>query len=161
LKSSSVWSSFVQSRLVPAQYYRSLDDFENYLEHSNFLADINNERKSKNATYAENLAEVEKFVMIVFHDDKTVIPKESGWFTEVNVTSGSTTRLKDLPIYQEDWIGLKKLDEKGGLRFVSLPGEHMHIKEKDLKNLFEIYFGPAGKEFPEPMPERKPWKIDL
>jgi len=113
-----------------------LDDFENYLEHSNFLADINNERKTKNATYAQNLAEVEKFVMIVFHDDKTVIPKESGWFAEVNVTSGSTTKLKDLPIYQEDWIGLKKLDEKGGLRFVTLPGEHMHIKEKVLRNLF-------------------------
>ncbi|KIX04070.1 uncharacterized protein Z518_07623 [Rhinocladiella mackenziei CBS 650.93] len=162
LKSSTVWSDFVQSRLVPAQYYRDTNDFENYLKHSNFLADINNERNVKNSTYAENLAALEKLVMIVFHDDKTVIPKESGWFAEVNVTSDSVTKLRERPIYTEDWIGLKKLDEKGGLAFVTLPGEHMQLSEKDLSNLFGIYFGPADKVFQELGRDvTKQWKSDL
>ncbi|EXJ90710.1 palmitoyl-protein thioesterase [Capronia coronata CBS 617.96] len=147
LKSSTVWSDFIQSRLVPAQYYRDLNEYDKYLEHSNFLADINNERKVKNATYAENLAKLDKFVMIVFGDDRTVIPKDSGWFDEVNMTSNSVTKLRDRPIYKEDWIGLKKLDEKGALDFLTLAGEHMQLVDKDLMKLFKSYFGPAGKKF--------------
>ncbi|KAI1625927.1 palmitoyl-protein thioesterase [Exophiala viscosa] len=160
LKSSTVWSDFVQSRLVPAQYYRDTNDFENYLNHSNFLADINNERKVKNATYAQNIAALEKLVMVVFDEDRTVIPKESGWFAEVNLTSASVTQLKDRPIYMEDWIGLKKLDEKGGLDFLALPGEHMNFSDKDLKALFARYFGPSGRKFEKPSKEDG-WKLEL
>ncbi|KAL2414112.1 Palmitoyl-protein thioesterase 1 [Exophiala dermatitidis] len=159
LKSNTVWSDFIQSRLVPAQYYRDLNDYENYLKHSNFLADINNERELKNVTYAQNLAELEKFVMIVFRDDQTVIPKDSGWFDEVNMTSNSVTKLRDRPLYKEDWIGLKKLDEKGGLDFVALDGEHMQLVDKDLKRLFDTYLGPAGKRFDGT--EEGRWKPEL
>lgn len=159
LKSSTVWSDFVQSRLVPAQYYRDTNDFENYLEYSNFLADINNERGVKNTTYAENLAAMEKLVMVLFSDDTTVIPKQSEWFAEVNATSEKVTELRDRPIYKEDWIGLKKLDEKHGLDFVSVPGKHMELAGKDLTKLFATYFGPAGKKFPKS--PAAVWKSDL
>lgn len=147
LKSSTVWSDFAQSRLVPAQYYRPIDDYDNYLEHSNFLADINNERLLKNTTYADNLAALEKFVMVLFRADRTVIPKESGWFAEVNTTAATVTKLRDRPIYKDDWIGLKRLDEKNGLDFLAVDGEHMQLKTKDLEKLFGTYFGPFGKEF--------------
>jgi len=80
--------------------------------------------------------------MVVFEDDQTVIPKESGWFAQVNTTSGDVTELRDREIYKEDWIGLRTLDEKGGLRFETVEGEHMRLKEKDLKRLFGEYFGP-------------------
>ena len=142
LRGGRVWTDYVQERLVPAQYYRDPADLENYLEHSHWLADVNNERSVKNATYAKNLASLEKLVMVLFDDDKTVIPKESGWFAEVNVTSDSVTQLKERPIYKEDWIGLKKLDEKAGLVFEKVKGEHMQLGEKDLKRLFKKYFGP-------------------
>ncbi|RVX70982.1 hypothetical protein B0A52_06140 [Exophiala mesophila] len=162
LKSSSVWSDFVQSRLVPAQYYRDLNDFENYLAHSNFLADINNERDVKNASYAENLSQLEKFIMVVFNDDRTVIPKESGWFAEVNATSSTVTPLRERPIYKEDWIGLKKLDEKGALEFVTVQGEHMQLADNDLKKLFGEYFGTAGKKFEKSKTDdESEWKVDL
>lgn len=163
LKSSSVWSDFVQSRLVPAQYYRDIDDFDNYLTHSNFLADINNERALKNASYAENLSQLEKFIMVVFKDDRTVIPKESGWFAEVNVTSSTVTPLRERPIYKEDWIGLKKLDQKGALEFVTVQGEHMQLADKDLKKLFGEYFGTAGKKFENKskIGDENGWKVDL
>lgn len=142
LKSSTIWSNYVQSHLVPAQYYRNVKDYENYLEHSNFLADINNERQTKNETYKQNLEKLENFVMVLFEDDATVIPKESGWFAETNETSGVVTELRNRTIYKEDWIGLKKLDEKGALKFESVPGEHMRLRDKDLKRLFGTYFGP-------------------
>jgi palmitoyl-protein thioesterase len=149
LQSSTVWSSFIQSRLVPAQYYRPGGDMGNYLEYSNFLADINNERKVKNATYKENLAKLANFVMVIFKDDQTVIPRESGWFAEVNRTETDgekrVTRLQDRQIYEEDWIGLKQLDKKGGLVFEEVAGEHMQLKDKDLKRLFGKYFGPLSR----------------
>ena len=143
LRSGGVWSDYVQDRLVPAQYYRNPADLDNYLEHSHWLADINNERAVKNATYAKNLASLGKMVMVLFDGDETVIPKESGWFAEVNVTSEEVTALRNRTIYQEDWIGLKKLDEKGGLVFEKVKGGHMQLRDKDLKRLFGKYFGPA------------------
>ncbi|RMZ79330.1 hypothetical protein DV737_g3425, partial [Chaetothyriales sp. CBS 132003] len=153
LKSSTVWSDFVQSRLVPAQYYRNLNDYDNYLAHSNFLADINNEREVKNPQYAANLAALEHFVLLVFAQDLTVIPKESGWFAEVNVTKDEDgnskteiTNLFDRPIFRQDWIGLKQLHDKRGLHFGTLDGPHMNLKAADLKGLFAKYFGPQVKK---------------
>jgi palmitoyl-protein thioesterase len=143
---SGTWSSFVQSRLVPAQYFRNLDELDSYLESSNYLADINNERPLKNQTYKKNLSSLNKFVMFLFQDDKTVIPKETGWFAEVNTTSEHVTLLKDRPIYKEDWLGLRTLDERGGLIFETLSGEHMQISGKELKRVMKTYFGPATSD---------------
>jgi palmitoyl-protein thioesterase len=146
LMKGNVWSDYVQSHVVPAQYYRTLDDAtglpsDEYLEKSGFLADINNERVLKNASYAERIAALEKFVMVVFEEDTTVIPRESGWFAEVNGTSGVVTPLQERPIYLEDWIGLKALGEKDGLVFLGNPGDHMQLDEKVLKATFKEYFG--------------------
>jgi palmitoyl-protein thioesterase len=132
---------------VPAQYYRDLNPdtglpSEGYLECSNLLADINNERKEKNKTYAKNIASLTNLVLYTFGDDKTVIPKESEWFAEVNSTTEEVTQLKDRPLYKEDWIGLKELDKKGGLIFKTAPGEHMRLSDEVLNATFAEYFGP-------------------
>ncbi|KAL8906604.1 MAG: hypothetical protein Q9207_001928 [Kuettlingeria erythrocarpa] len=137
----NTWTQFVQSRLVPAQYYRNPEDLEGYLENSNFLADINNERKVKNATYKENLKKLSKFVMYMFSEDTTVVPKESAHFAEYNQTSNEVTKLRDRNIYQEDWLGLKWLDEKGRLEFKTAEGGHMQLSEKLLRETFRKYFG--------------------
>ncbi|CZR66747.1 related to palmitoyl-(protein) hydrolase [Phialocephala subalpina] len=142
---SSTWSSFVQSRLVPAQYFRDPNQYDQYLEHSNFLADINNERVLKNKTYKENLAKLKKFVMYVFEDDTTVIPKESGWFSEVNGTD--VTLLRDRQLYKENWLGLKDLDKKGALEFKTTPGGHMSLSEDVLKEVFQGFYGSYGRKF--------------
>ncbi|KAK8128602.1 palmitoyl-protein thioesterase [Apiospora sp. TS-2023a] len=128
----NTFSSYVQGRLVPAQYFRDPADLDPYLEASNFLADINNERVLKNKTYAENLASLKNFVMYMFADDTTVMPKETAWFEE---------------LYSEDWIGLRELDRKGGLKFETTPGDHMQLSEKVLNETFSEYFGPYGKKF--------------
>ena len=158
------WSSFVQSRLVPAQYFRDPADLDSYLQHSNFLADINNERPdARNETYADNVARLANFVMHMFEDDTTVVPRQTSWFQEVERdgdgdgdsdggdqgVGSKVTPLRERPIYTEDWIGLRRLDEKGGLRFVSSPGNHMELSDDLLTDLFTTYLGPAGKKFPK------------
>ncbi|RDL33788.1 uncharacterized protein BP5553_08156 [Venustampulla echinocandica] len=142
---SNTWSSFVQSRLVPAQYFRDPTQMEAYLEHSNFLADINNERVLKNQTYKKNLEKLERFVMYTFEDDTTVIPKETGWFSEVNGTE--VTLLRDRAIYKEDWLGLRTLDEKGALKFEVTGGGHMTLDGELLAKVFSENYGVYGRPF--------------
>lgn len=146
----NAWTDYVQNRVVPAQYYREVNKTtglptEEYLEHSHFLADINNEREGKNEVYKKRMAALEKFVMVVFEDDKTVVPKESGWFAEVNETSGEVTPLREREVYKRDWLGLRELDGKGGLFFEKVKGEHMQLDKGDLKRAFGEYFGPERK----------------
>jgi palmitoyl-protein thioesterase len=151
LVKSNAWTHYVQGKVVPAQYYRTVNDTtglpsDEYLEYSNFLADVNNERATKNETYKERIASLEKFVMFVFEEDVTVIPKQSGWFAEVNATSGEVTPLRERTLYKEDWLGLKKLDEKGGLVFKIAEGKHMQLKDKVLRKAFAEFFGPEKEK---------------
>ncbi|KAL8696678.1 MAG: hypothetical protein Q9201_007538 [Fulgogasparrea decipioides] len=137
----NTWTNFVQSRLVPAQYFRNPEDLEGYLDNSNFLADINNERETKNATYKTNLKKLKKFVMYMFLEDTTVVPKESAYFADYNKTSDEITWLKDREMYKEDWLGLKWLDGKKRLVFEVADGGHMQLSEELLKDTFKRYFG--------------------
>ncbi|KAI8941536.1 hypothetical protein NX059_002751 [Plenodomus lindquistii] len=148
LLKSNTWGDWVQSHLVPAQYFKATNDTTGepspeYLESSNFLADINNERALKNVTYAKHLAQLDNFVMFVFEDDETVIPKESGWFAYTNGTDGEVTELRKRDIYKEDWIGLKELDKKGGLHFETTEGGHMQLSDEVLTGVFEKWFAPG------------------
>jgi palmitoyl-protein thioesterase len=45
-----------------------------------FLPDINNELPVKNATYAANLAALDRLVLFRFEDEWTVVPRASEWF---------------------------------------------------------------------------------
>ena len=130
---------------MPAQYFRNAEELDAYLEGSNFLADVNNERKVKNGTYKANMKKLEKFAMYVFDEDKTVVPKESGWFSEVNATTSKETRLEDRPMYKEDWLGLKWLDEQNRLDFRVVKGGHMQLDEKILIEAFKRYLRPGVK----------------
>ena len=135
----------MQSRLVPAQYYRNSDDLKNYLKSSNFLADINNERDLKNGTYKKNLMKLEKFAMYMFEDDQTVVPKQSAWFGELDNATGAIIKVRDRKIYQEDWIGLRWLGERNRLDFLTTPGEHMQLDSEDLVEAFQKYFSPRSR----------------
>lgn len=141
------WSPLVQGGVVPAQYFRDAsdaDEFGRYLERSNFLADVNNERPVKNRTYRENLAGLNRFALVMFEDDEMVNSRESAWFAEVSDDGEkrTVTPLRERRLYQEDWLGLRELDERGGLDFVTAPGGHMELSDSLLERTFREYFGP-------------------
>ncbi|KAF8426937.1 Alpha/Beta hydrolase protein [Tirmania nivea] len=137
------WSAWAQHNLVPAQYFRDPADLDAYLAHSGFLADINNERPLKNATYKHRLQMLDRFVMYVFEDDTTVVPKESGWFDDVDAQTGEPIKLRESKAYTEDWLGLRTLDEKGALVFETAPGQHMRLADEVVQQAFEKYFAPV------------------
>ena len=153
------WSDFVQSRLVPAQYYRDPNELDVYRDRSNFLADINHERtmgdnSKKKKMDKSNLASLNRLVMYMFEDDEAVIPKESAWFAEVNSSTGQVTPLSERPIYTEDWIGLKGLGEAGRLVFRTAPGAHMQLSDSLLADTFTEFFGPVPSSSPQQQKDR-------
>ncbi|KAF5351780.1 hypothetical protein D9756_007423 [Leucocoprinus leucothites] len=141
-----VYSAWAQKNLIQAQYYRDPNNYETYLTANHFLPFINNEVEGKrNHTYARNLASLNNLVLVIFTEDKTVVPKESAWFGSevipdddiIDFTPSEQHRLSnsdraivpmhEQPLYVEDWIGLRELDERGGVTFASCVGEHMQM----------------------------------
>ena len=86
------------------------------------------------------MKKLEHFAMYIFDEDVTVVPKWSGWFGDYNKTSDKRTRLQDRPIYTEDWLGLKWLDEENRLEFRNVSGKHMHLTDEILEDAFKKYF---------------------
>jgi len=122
---------FVQDFLVQAQYWHDPLHFDTYIEKSKFLAEINNEKPDKNSSYAENLAALENFVMVKHTKDTMVEPLESEHFEFYKPgQSDVILPLRESPIYVEDRIGLKALDEAGKLHFLDVEGEHLHFTEQ-------------------------------
>lgn len=125
-----------------------------YLEANHFLPSINNEIPSnRNESYARNLASLDNLVLVLFNRDKTVVPKESAWFGSEALSDEGDTHLsfqsmensgqlqlstappiaiipmRLQPLYTEDWIGLRTLDEKGGVILETCEGEHMQMND--------------------------------
>ena len=123
-----------QDILVQAQYWHDPLDETTYRARSRFLADINNERRPRSAEYRDNLLNLENFVMVKFTEDTVVDPKETEWFEFYAPGQAQTILpLKESPIYKEDWIGLKELDESGRLRFLSSEGNHLRFTKEFLR----------------------------
>jgi palmitoyl-protein thioesterase len=125
-----VYSPFVRSEVVQAQYFKDPRNLEAYFDNNQFLLDINNDspdRQKWNPSYADNLSSLDAFYMYIFEEDSVVVPKESGWFALQDPKDPKIKYLKELSIYKEDRLGLKKMDEEGKLFFRKLPGEHLKL----------------------------------
>ncbi|GAA6024338.1 hypothetical protein JCM11491_000382 [Sporobolomyces phaffii] len=168
---SSIYSSYAQSNIVPAQYFRnyaSQAELDKYLTGPSFLRDINNERpgdsqaraavdassnvpgsttsrggsgsEPRNATYKENFSRLNKLVLLRFSDDQTVVPPTSAHFTLPSSSSSSSSSsapasydplpFVDLPLYVDDYIGLRALDERHAVVLGVCPGVHMEIRDE-------------------------------
>ncbi|KAN0065303.1 hypothetical protein ACQY0O_001138 [Thecaphora frezii] len=155
-----IYTDYAQSHLVSAQYYRNPKDpnaFARYLAKNDFIRDINNEGPTRNQTYADNLLQLDNFVMVMFDKDATVEPKQSSWFASYPIrnatdpsehahsrsgdVSDKPTPLRQSEIYTEDRIGLKKLDERGGLVMELCHGVHMQVDEACSLKVFGKYIG--------------------
>ena len=140
--------------LAQAQYFRDPAEIDTYLESNHFLTSINNEiANTRNKTYGRNLASLETLVLVLFNRDNMVVPKESAWFGSeavedeneiqmnlrnsgqseqiqldaTHVLSKTIIPMRLQPLYTEDWIGLRQLDERGAVVLETCEGEHMQL----------------------------------
>jgi len=151
---AGVYSEYAQKNLIQAQYFRDPDQYPAYLATNHFLTSINNEIvETVNETYASNLASLSNLVLILFTEDKTVVPKESSWFgsyappEDDAVGVDSTAPAKTIipmrlqPIYLSDTIGLRTLDERGSVILETCEGEHMHLRQDCWQPLVRRFLG--------------------
>ncbi|KZT43690.1 palmitoyl-protein thioesterase [Sistotremastrum suecicum HHB10207 ss-3] len=145
---AGVYTSWAQTHLVQAQYFRDHKNLDLYLATNHFLPTINNEVPSilKNNTYKANLVSLSNLVLVAFSEDQTVVPKESSWFgsfapPDENVEEGTIIPLKEQPLYVEDWIGVRTLDESGRLALEICEGRHMALSRACWEPLVTTYAG--------------------
>ena len=114
------------------------------MNNSQFIGVINNEDADNfDSTFAENLSQLENFVMIMFGEDTTVEPIETQHFAFYTPGQDQDIQpLTEAPIYTEDRIGLRALDEAGKLVYLTIPGvDHMQIPEEwFIENVVVPYF---------------------
>jgi len=159
LAALGVDAPLVRTHLIQAQYYKNPAALASYRRLNAFLADINNEHacdapppggegergggealsassppplptRCPNVAYATALASLDRFVMVRFVRDQTVVPRDSAWFSDVAIGDDGSVRavpLRQTALFKEDWIGLKSLDRKGALYQEDAPGEHMQF----------------------------------
>lgn len=72
---------------------------------------------------------VKNFGMWKWKNDYVVVPRESSWFFSWD-ENRQPIPLKELQMYEEDWIGLRSMYENGQLFFYTGKGDHMHLEQK-------------------------------
>lgn len=136
-----VWHESVQRTVIPAQYFRDTFEYQKYVEHSHFLAPINNEATEDHPEYRERLSRLEMFVMVVFARDTTVNPKESAQFGEIDPATNEVIPMEQTPLYKEDRLGLDHLNREGRLVMEEVDDVHMAIPAEFLERVVERYLG--------------------
>ena len=167
-----VYSTYAQTHIVQAQYFRDHTRLQLYYEQNKFLTVINGEvEEGRNETFRRNLLDLENLVMIMFAQDRTVVPKESSWFGSYAPPQGDEGKgpwwredvlpMREQPLYKEDWIGLREartlllllshclllypsrsqLDETARVALVICEGEHMQISRECYLPIITKYVG--------------------
>lgn len=127
LVSASIYHNGAQSTVMPAQYFKDPYQMDTYRLQNLWLQDLNNEMKEKNLSYKEGIKKLLLLNIFSFSDEDVVFPKES---TNLGWTDGEhVIPLRNLLMYEEDWIGLRFLDEQGRIRQTELLGKHLDIHE--------------------------------
>ena len=132
----------MQSSLSFSNYWRNPKELTQFLTHSSFLADANNERLNKNETYKKNIMSLENFVMVYSPNDEIIKPPETGIFATYDKKL-HIIDLKSSDLYKKDWLGLKYLDQNKKLFFEKTNCTHvehrMPICFPQLYNIFKQF----------------------
>lgn len=139
------YSSFIQSHLVQAQYWHDPLQEETYKQYSQFIAVVNNDHEF-NQTYKDNLEKLENLVLVKFakvpqrlffasihnNKDTMVVPKESSHFGYYSPgQDNDILAYNQTDLYNEDRIGLKKLDNAGKVHFFTFAGDHLRFTDEE------------------------------
>mmetsp|Transcript_49098 Transcript_49098/g.56441 ORF Transcript_49098/g.56441 Transcript_49098/m.56441 type:complete len:306 (+) Transcript_49098:29-946(+) len=129
------YTSLLQKLLGPAGYYRDVAEYQKYLDHSILLADLNNERATKNQTYKERVIALKKMTLIMFLKDEIVYPKESEWFGTFAADNKTIIPLEKTDFYTQDWLGIRTLEEAGKLFKFSINNRHVHWSSEEIHTM--------------------------
>ena len=83
-----VYETVVQDNLVPAGYFRDINDYATYVNKSVFLPPMNNEHLSGgyvSKLRMNNFKTINAGLFIMFSEDTMIYPKETAWFQSVDV----------------------------------------------------------------------------
>ena len=110
-----MYTDFFQEHLSVAGYWRNPMDLTRYLSKCIYLPILNNEIKSEiSQQQTDKIQSLSNFVMIWSKADTVLNPPESGKFSFFD-ESLNVIQLDETPLYKNDLLGLKYLDEKGRL----------------------------------------------
>ncbi|BEI87849.1 uncharacterized protein CcaverHIS019_0105670 [Cutaneotrichosporon cavernicola] len=131
---AGIYTRWAQSHLIQAQYYRDPVRMRQFLQTNTFLRDLNGEKDMdeeggfRRENGGRGLGGLENVVAIAFRDDITVVPRVSThWATIDPDNSSHVIPLEEQEMYVGDFIGLKRLAQKGGLHRLFCPGQHMDL----------------------------------
>jgi len=134
-----VYTSVVQNWFAPAGYFRNVQNMKAYIKGSTFLPALNNEVATK-AEFSEvrqnRFSSINQAMLVMFNQDTVVYPKESAWFQSLDTDGKTVLPLNATDFYQQDYIGVKALNEAGKIQFVSIEGDHLQFSKEDIENTF-------------------------
>ncbi|XP_058211949.1 uncharacterized protein LOC131324110 isoform X5 [Rhododendron vialii] len=144
---------FCGEHLAPANYLKVPTDIDGYMKGCKFLPELNNEHVNHtNTTYKERFASLENLVLIMFEQDKVLVPKETSLFGYYPDGTWSTVLpAQETKLYTEDWIGLKTLDEAGKVKFINVSGGHLHISTSDMLKYIVPYLEDDESSIQQPV----------
>jgi len=127
--SAGAYLPWVQGMLAPAQYWHDPFNPASYVSKARFLPLVNNARSVKSASVKKGIARLKLFVMIMWRNDTMIKPKESSHFQFYRPGQAIDIEpLEESTLYQDDWLGLRKLQEDGLIHRLVMEGDHMNFQ---------------------------------
>lgn len=116
-----IFYSRVGQHTSVGNYWNDPHRQELFYKYSNFLPYVNNEILTGNSTgFRNGLLKLNKMVLIGGPDDGVITPWQSSHFGYFDKNE-DVVNVFDRPIYLNDSIGLKSLNDSGRLEFVTVP----------------------------------------
>jgi palmitoyl-protein thioesterase len=118
LNNYDVLSKDIQEHLSFASYWHDPFAQQRFLAENIFLADLNNARAVKNATYKAHFTSLNHVTLVYSLIDNIVVPNVSptfSFFDYVKGTDKAILPMRQTPDYVGDWIGLQTIDRAGKL----------------------------------------------
>ena len=118
-------------KIAPASYWKYRYQYDQYMKDNVYLKDLNNEGPQKNQNYKNRIMNLNKMLLVKGSLDTIISPRESSWFEFYDKKGEKIVPLKQSDFYINDYLGIKALDQKKKLKFVTFNQKHVKYSEKE------------------------------
>lgn len=141
IDSSLIYTPFIQAHLSMANYWRDPLKLNDYLTECIYLPLLNNEiwQDIQSQQQRANIRSLTNFVMVWSPNDTVLAPPESGKFSFYDAKF-KVIPLEETDLYKLDYLGLKKMKERGGLHTFNTSCSHVdHRNPICFAQLYDIF----------------------